>query len=95
MNDEDLLAFSDLAHALSTGGYSIQSGVSPAGKWALCVVDKHGKRLPDALGVDGCGTIRRAMDEAVRQLDGAPLPGKVHRALETWRRRHETPTGVE
>ena len=88
MSNEDLPAFADLVQALAPGGYAVQTRVDADGKWSLCVVDKDGHRLPDALGVGGCATIRRAVDEVVRQLDDAPLPGKVHRALDTWRRRH-------
>jgi hypothetical protein len=59
------------------------------------VVNAEGKRVSGVPGIAGVTTIRRALDEVVRQLDDAPLPGRVHRALDTWRRRHETPTGVE
>lgn len=90
MSNEDLLAFADLVQALAPGGYAIQVQVEPDGGWTVCVVDKNGRRLPDALGVGGCATIRRAVDEVVRQLDNASLPGKVHRALDIWRRRHGT-----
>lgn len=56
----------------------------------MAVVDKDGRRLPAALGVAGHATLHRTVDEVVRQLDDAPLPGRVHRALDTWRRRHGT-----
>lgn len=88
MSNEDLPAFADLVQALAPGGYAIQARVDADGKWSLSVIDKDDRRLPAALGVAGYASLHRTVIGVVRQLDDAPLPGRVHRALDTWRRRH-------
>jgi hypothetical protein len=79
----------DLARAISPG-HALQILTDDRGKISLCVVNEAGHRPSKAPGVAGHNTLASAARAVVVQLDDAPLPGRVHRALDTWRARHDT-----
>lgn len=84
-----MTALTDLCAALSTGPYAIRLRLDADGKWVVNAIDAQGTKPAGAPGVAGYAELLPTLVALVAQLDEAHLPGRVHRALDTWRRRHD------